>query len=161
MSSAKTIRLRLSSSVATHSFSRIHAAAARRLSYSPAAMSLSSGHRHHHLGQPISATTPATPNNYPVPLSPPLPAISKPIELSRAMSASSRSNLFVLERDRIVYEDEWLIAVNKPLGIYCESVLGSVPHVLGDSGMSADTDGVIEGTSASNSWVLLSGFPMF
>ncbi|PKI37735.1 hypothetical protein CRG98_041886 [Punica granatum] len=105
-------------------------------------MSLPDHHRHHQQGQPISASAPEAPNNYPVPLSPPLPAVSKPIELARAMSASSRSSLFVLERDRVVHEDEWLIAVNKPPGIYCESVLASVSRFVGDSGESAKAGGV-------------------
>ncbi|KAE9618929.1 hypothetical protein Lal_00047247 [Lupinus albus] len=69
-------------------------------------------------------------DNYPVPLSPPLPSISKQIELSRAMTASSMSTLFSLSTNHILYEDEWLIAVNKPQGIYCENVLSSVPTLL-------------------------------
>uniref|UniRef100_A0A5B7BZ50 Putative RNA pseudouridine synthase 1 n=1 Tax=Davidia involucrata TaxID=16924 RepID=A0A5B7BZ50_DAVIN len=71
--------------------------------------------------------------NYPVPLSPPLPSISKHIELSRAMSASSKSSLFSLSRSDVLFEDEWLIVVNKPQGVYCESVLSSVPSLLNDS----------------------------
>ena len=71
--------------------------------------------------------------NYPVPLSPPLPAISKDIELRRAMSASSKSSLFSLSRSDVLFEDEWLIALNKPQGIYCETILASVPSLLNDS----------------------------
>ncbi|KAL4556211.1 hypothetical protein LXL04_038859 [Taraxacum kok-saghyz] len=71
--------------------------------------------------------------NYPVPLSPPLPAISKDIELRRAMSASSKSSLFSLCRSDVLFEDEWLIALNKPQGIYCETILASVPSLLNDS----------------------------
>lgn len=71
--------------------------------------------------------------NYPVPLSPPLPSISKDIELSRAMSASSKSSLFSLSRSDVLFEDDWLMAVNKPQGVYCESVLASVPSLLNDS----------------------------
>lgn len=74
--------------------------------------------------------------NYPVPLSPPLPPISKHIELARAMSASSKSSLFSLSRDDVVFEDQWLIVVNKPQGVYCESVLESVPQLLCDSAES-------------------------
>ncbi|KAF8401342.1 hypothetical protein HHK36_012276 [Tetracentron sinense] len=70
---------------------------------------------------------------YPTPLSPPLPAISKQIELNRAMSASSKSSLFSLSPSDIVFEDEWLIVVNKPQGIYCESVLSAIPRLLEDS----------------------------
>ncbi|KAK2974903.1 hypothetical protein RJ640_013759 [Escallonia rubra] len=71
--------------------------------------------------------------NYPVPLSPPLPLISKDMELQRAMSASSKSSLFSLSRSHVLLEDQWLIAVNKPQGVYCESVLSSVPSLLSDS----------------------------
>ncbi|KAE8691263.1 RNA pseudouridine synthase 1 [Hibiscus syriacus] len=63
---------------------------------------------------------------YPTPLSPPLPSISKDIELARAMATSSKSSLFELSRGDILYEDEWLFAVNKPQGIYCDTVLASV-----------------------------------
>ncbi|KAM7273732.1 hypothetical protein ACFE04_028396 [Oxalis oulophora] len=67
---------------------------------------------------------------YPSPLSPPLAGISKEIEVSRAMSASSKSSLYKLTRADVVYEDEWLIAVNKPQGVYCETVLASAPTLL-------------------------------
>ncbi|KAF3454601.1 hypothetical protein FNV43_RR05049 [Rhamnella rubrinervis] len=83
--------------------------------------------------KPTSQNTLQNLHNYPVPISPPLPPISKQIELSRAMSASSKSSLFSLSRSDVVYEDEWLIAVNKPRGVYCESVLASVPNVICDS----------------------------
>lgn len=33
----------------------------------------------------------------------------------------------------MLYEDEWLVAVNKPQGIYCETVLSAIPGVLDDS----------------------------
>ncbi|CAH9073925.1 unnamed protein product [Cuscuta epithymum] len=68
--------------------------------------------------------------DYPVPLSPPLPSLSKDIELNRALTASSRSALFSLSRDDVIFEDEWLVAVNKPRGIYCESVLSAVLNLL-------------------------------
>ncbi|KAF7142957.1 hypothetical protein RHSIM_Rhsim05G0132300 [Rhododendron simsii] len=76
--------------------------------------------------------------NYPVPLSPPLPAISKQMELARALSASSKSSLFSLSRTDLVFEDDWLIAVNKPRGVYCESVLSSIPSLLNDSNDSVE-----------------------
>ncbi|KAJ1425516.1 Pseudouridine synthase, RsuA/RluB/C/D/E/F [Sesbania bispinosa] len=63
-------------------------------------------------------------------LSPQLPAISKEIELSRAAIATSNSELFSLSKNDILYEDDSLIAVNKPQGIYCENVLSSVPTLL-------------------------------
>ncbi|KAK8698043.1 hypothetical protein V6N13_114175 [Hibiscus sabdariffa] len=49
------------------------------------------------------------------------------------MTASSKSSLFGLSRGDVLYEDEWLIAVNKPKGIYCDTVLASVPRFLSDS----------------------------
>lgn len=82
--------------------------------------------------KPTSQNTLQILHNYPVPLSPPLPSISKQIELGRAMSASSKSSLFALSRSDVVYEDDWLVAVNKPQGVYCESVLASVPNVICD-----------------------------
>ncbi|MCD7446497.1 hypothetical protein HAX54_007812 [Datura stramonium] len=78
---------------------------------------------------PTAATT-----DYPIPLSPPLPAISKDIEPNRALTASSKSALFSLSRSHVIFEDRWLIAVNKPQGIYCESVLSSLPDLLNDTG---------------------------
>jgi hypothetical protein len=90
--------------------------------------------------KPTSQNTLQNPQNYPVPLSPPLPPISKNIELARAMSASSKSSLFTLLPTHVLYHDEWLIAVNKPQGVYCENVLASVPQLLCDS---ADSEGLL------------------
>ncbi|KAL8527863.1 hypothetical protein ACS0TY_005618 [Phlomoides rotata] len=69
-------------------------------------------------------------DNYPVPLSSPPPLISKNLELNRALTASSKSSLFSLSRNDVLFEDEWLIAVNKPQGIYCESILSSAHNLL-------------------------------
>ncbi|KAL2536928.1 RNA pseudouridine synthase 1 [Forsythia ovata] len=77
-----------------------------------------------------SGNDPKTLQNYPVPLSPPLPSISKNIELNRALTASSKSSIFSLNRNDVLFEDEWLIAINKPRGIYCESILSAVPTLL-------------------------------
>lgn len=68
--------------------------------------------------------------HYPVPLSPPPPLLSKNVELNRALTASSKSSLFSLSRNDVLFEDEWLIAVNKPQGIYCETILSSVVTLL-------------------------------
>ncbi|KAJ7977867.1 RNA pseudouridine synthase [Quillaja saponaria] len=87
---------------------------------------------------PTSQISPETFQDYPVPLSPPLPPISKQIELSRAMTASSKSSIFSLSRSDFLYEDPWLIAVNKPQGVYCESVLSSIPRALGQSADSVE-----------------------
>ncbi|TKY52301.1 RNA pseudouridine synthase [Spatholobus suberectus] len=69
---------------------------------------------------------PIATENYPVPLSPPLPLISKEIELSRAMTAASNSSLFSLSPTDILYQDDHLIAVNKHQGIYCETLLSCI-----------------------------------
>lgn len=82
--------------------------------------------------------------NYPVPLSPPLPSISKSIELNRALTASSRSSLFSLSRNHVLFEDQWLIAINKPQGIYCENVLSAVPSLLADSTDSGTEANLLE-----------------
>ncbi|XP_057963360.1 RNA pseudouridine synthase 1 [Malania oleifera] len=84
---------------------------------------------------PMSSQThlpnePQNPLDYPIPLSPPLPALSKHVEQSRAMSASSRSALFFLSSRDVLFQDQWLVAVNKPRGVYCESVLSSIPLLL-------------------------------
>lgn len=68
--------------------------------------------------------------HYPKPISPPPPPISKDIEHRRAMEASSKSSLFNLTRDHVLYEDEYLMAVNKPKGVYCEAVLRSAPQIV-------------------------------
>ncbi|KAL5710011.1 endopeptidase La [Ranunculus cassubicifolius] len=72
-------------------------------------------------------------SNYPIPLSPPLPAISKQIELSRAMSSSSTSSQFTLSSTHIIFQDDYFIIVNKPQGIYCENLLSSIPQFLNKS----------------------------
>ncbi|XP_021742883.1 RNA pseudouridine synthase 1-like, partial [Chenopodium quinoa] len=77
-------------------------------------------------------------SSYPTPLSPPLPLISKEIELSRAMAASSKATNFSLSRDDVIFEDQWLLVVNKPSGIYCETVLSSVPRLLQQSSDSVE-----------------------
>lgn len=100
--------------------------------------------------EPATRNCPTAGDNYPVPLSPPLQAISKNLELARAMAASSKSSLFALSASDVIYEDEWLIAVNKPQGVYCESVLASVPRLLGDSAMAGDRSA---GTRALSAYV--------
>ncbi|OAY69134.1 RNA pseudouridine synthase 1 [Ananas comosus] len=58
---------------------------------------------------------------FPTPLSPPYPAVSKEVELRRAMSAAARSGACAAAE--VVFEDEWLVVANKPSGIYCETLL--------------------------------------
>lgn len=70
---------------------------------------------------------------YPVPLSPPFPLISKKVELARAMTAASKSSLFTISADDFVYEDDSMVVVSKPSGVYCESVLSSTRRLLEDT----------------------------
>ncbi|CAN7120427.1 hypothetical protein BRARA_K01185 [Brassica rapa] len=94
---------------------------------------------------------PITSLDYPKPISAPPPPISKDIELKRAIEASSKSSLFNLTRDDVLYEDEWLMAVDKPKGVYCESILSSAPKIIVDSSnefhlanrLDRDTSGVM------------------
>ncbi|XP_056866032.1 RNA pseudouridine synthase 1-like isoform X2 [Raphanus sativus] len=79
---------------------------------------------------------PITDLDYPKPISAPPPPISKDIELKRAIEASSKSTLFNLTTDHVLYQDEWLMAVNKPKGVYCESVLSSAPNIILDSSLN-------------------------
>lgn len=68
---------------------------------------------------------------YPTPLSPPYPAVSKEVELRRAMTAAARSGAFELTAGKIVFEDEWLAVANKPSGVYCETILSSFSSLRG------------------------------
>lgn len=61
------------------------------------------------------------------------------------MSASAKSSLFKLLRSDVLYEDDWLIAVNKPQGVYCESVLASVPCLLAGDSAESDSGQPVEG----------------
>ncbi|XP_027363662.1 RNA pseudouridine synthase 1 [Abrus precatorius] len=98
-----------------------------------------------------SQNAPISTENYPVPLSPPLPPISKEIELNRAMTAASKSSLFSLSTTDVLYDDEWLLAVNKPQGIYCENLLSSLvsqspetaPELHLANRLDRDTSGVM------------------
>lgn len=90
------------------------------------------------MSHPPPEGTPEQPHDYPKPLSPPLPAVSKQIELSRALSASSRSDRYELSKGDVVYADDWLLVVNKPQGVYCESVLKSAHHLVSVSGAEGE-----------------------
>lgn len=70
-------------------------------------------------------TAPAVSGEYPSPVSPPYPAASKDVELRRAMTASARSAVFTSAD--VVFEDEWLAVVDKPAGVYCDSLLNALP----------------------------------
>ncbi|TVU49748.1 hypothetical protein EJB05_01082, partial [Eragrostis curvula] len=84
---------------------------ARRLAWTPATMSAPDLAR--------------ASGEYPSPVSPPYPAASKDVELRRAMTASACSATFASAD--VLFEDEWLAVVNKPAGVYCESLLPALP----------------------------------
>ncbi|KAM0948469.1 hypothetical protein DsansV1_C06g0059711 [Dioscorea sansibarensis] len=80
-------------------------------------------------------------NGFPTPMTPPYPAISKEVELRRAMTAAARSGAYEIGAGDVVFEDESMVVVNKPSGIYCETLLkalsGLTPPPLGN-GTSED-----------------------
>ncbi|CAJ1977839.1 unnamed protein product [Sphenostylis stenocarpa] len=106
------------------------------------AVAMSGPHSH----QPERKITIAA-ENYPVPLSPTLPPISKQIELSRAMTASSNSSLYSLSPADILYHDDHIIAVNKHNGIYCETLLSSLASQSDElhlaNRLDRDTSGIL------------------
>lgn len=65
----------------------------------------------------------AAASGFPTPMTPPYPAISKDVELRRAMTAAARSGAYELGAGDVVFEDESMVVVNKPSGIYCETLL--------------------------------------
>lgn len=73
-----------------------------------------------------ATTTVPVSGEYPSPVSPPYPAVSKDVELRRAMTASARSAVFASAD--VVFEDEWLAVVDKPAGVYCDALLTALPR---------------------------------
>ncbi|KAK1294154.1 RNA pseudouridine synthase 1 [Acorus calamus] len=93
---------------------------------------------------------------YPIPVSPLPPPGSRQAELNRAMSAASRSALFALSDSDVVFRDDWLLVVNKPPGVYCESVLSSSSARIGSGSLlhlanrlDRDTSGLMVMVSVS------------
>ncbi|KAK6159822.1 hypothetical protein DH2020_003203 [Rehmannia glutinosa] len=74
----------------------------------------------------------------------------KNAELNRALTASSKSSLFSLSRNDVIFEDEWLIAVNKPQGIYCESILSSVQTLFSNFCFSGEDQVKLQELHLSN-----------
>ncbi|XP_037433044.1 RNA pseudouridine synthase 1-like [Triticum dicoccoides] len=74
----------------------------------------------------------AATGDYPCPVSPPYPAVSKDVELRRALTASARSGAY--SSAAVVFEDEWLAVVDKPAGVYCEALLSALPCSTASSG---------------------------
>ncbi|KAL4202458.1 hypothetical protein AMTRI_Chr02g221210 [Amborella trichopoda] len=81
--------------------------------------------------------------DFPIPLTRHPPPISKQVELDRAMAASAKSAFSITKSD-VIYEDQWLIAINKPSGVYCDHVLASIPRLLGVSPESSGAENPLE-----------------
>ncbi|KAG6542322.1 hypothetical protein Mapa_016247 [Marchantia paleacea] len=70
-------------------------------------------------------------SEYPVPLSPFSGEIERAIEYQRAMVAeTAMKSSPAISRNDILFEDEWLMVINKPCGIYSEHVLATIPSLL-------------------------------
>ncbi|CAM6116545.1 unnamed protein product [Calypogeia fissa] len=70
-------------------------------------------------------------SQYPVPLSPLSGELAKSIEYERAMVAEAAVKSGpAMTRSGVLFEDEWLIVINKPCGVYCEHVLATIPSLL-------------------------------
>ncbi|XP_024544097.1 RNA pseudouridine synthase 1 [Selaginella moellendorffii] len=71
-------------------------------------------------------------SRYPIPVTPLTGA--KEIEYERALVAeASMKSGPAITIDDVVFQDEWILVINKPCGVYSEHVLVSVPSLLGDS----------------------------
>ncbi|KAL3698715.1 hypothetical protein R1sor_012791 [Riccia sorocarpa] len=70
-------------------------------------------------------------SKYPVPLTPFSGEAEKAIEYERAMVAeAAMKSRAAISRSDILFEDEWLMVINKPSGIYSEHVLATIPSLL-------------------------------
>ncbi|CAM6082804.1 unnamed protein product [Calypogeia fissa] len=69
-------------------------------------------------------------SQYPVPLSPFSGELAKSIEYERAMVAEAAVKSGPAMTSGVLFEDEWLMVVNKPCGVYCKHVLATIPSLL-------------------------------
>lgn len=75
--------------------------------------------------------------DYPVPLSPFAGELSKEVELQRALVAEAAMKAGpAIGRESVLFEDDWLMVVNKPRGLYCEHVFATVASLCSSSGSS-------------------------
>lgn len=73
--------------------------------------------------------------DYPVPLSPFAGELSKEVEFQRALVAEAAMKAGpAIGRDNVLFDDDWLMIVNKPRGLYCEHVFATVPSLCNSSG---------------------------
>lgn len=72
---------------------------------------------------------------YPSPMSPFAGAKSKEIEYKRALVAEAAMKAVpAIGKDDVLFEDEWLMVVNKPRGFYSEHVFATVQSMLSSPG---------------------------
>ncbi|GAQ78573.1 hypothetical protein KFL_000150270 [Klebsormidium nitens] len=72
---------------------------------------------------------------FPTPVTPPPPLSAHSIEVERARIAEEAARHSpAVTQSSILYEDEWIVAVNKPAGRYCEDVLAGVVGLLAGLG---------------------------
>lgn len=73
--------------------------------------------------------------DYPVPLSPVPSQLSNEVELQRALVAeAAMKSRPAIGRESVLFEDEWLIIVNKPRGLYSGHVFETMPSLCSSSG---------------------------
>ncbi|BBN03677.1 hypothetical protein MPTK1_2g25430 [Marchantia polymorpha subsp. ruderalis] len=83
------------------------------------------------VGAPENGEVSAKASEYPVPLTPFSGEIERAIEYQRAMVAeAAMKSSPAISRNDIIFEDEWLMVINKPCGIYSEHVLATIPSLL-------------------------------
>ncbi|KAH7280796.1 hypothetical protein KP509_36G014800 [Ceratopteris richardii] len=68
---------------------------------------------------------------WPIPLSPLSGELGKAVELERALKAEAlMASCPAFAASDIIYEDQWLIVINKPSGVYCGHVLSTVSSMM-------------------------------
>lgn len=75
--------------------------------------------------------------DFPIPMSPFAGELSKEVELNRALIAEAAMKAGpAISKEDVLFEDAWLIVVNKPRGLYCEHVFATIPSLLISKGTS-------------------------
>ncbi|CAI7802111.1 unnamed protein product, partial [Closterium sp. NIES-54] len=77
------------------------------------------------------APSPTLASSFPTPVTPLPPPESSSIETQRAQAAEAAAAAGIsIDPDMILLEDDWLIAVQKPPGVYSEHILSAVGAML-------------------------------
>ncbi|GJP40129.1 hypothetical protein CLOM_g24414 [Closterium sp. NIES-68] len=110
----------------------------------------------------ISAAAPSStlPSSFPTPVTPLPPPESSSVETRRAQAAeaAATAGLFI-DPDSILLEDDWLIAVQKPPGVYSEHILSAVGAMLATRDQAKDAKRPSEGSTDANQ--MASGVTVF